>query len=179
MKTYLKILLSALVILPLFNLKAQTFEMRKAVRSGNNLSACDNPNKTAVCHIPFDDPSNAHTICLGAKALAAHLAHGDYVGRCDDSNGQLEYEFCVSPNPYSGYTTIHYILPSDGFVVMEVSDQYSKKIQTIVNQSQVAGDYTYQFSAISLGYPPGFYLLNFTYLNGNQIIQESVILLEY
>ena len=178
MKIYFKILFSAFLILPLFNIKAQTFEMVKGVRSGNNLSACDNPNKTAVCHIPFDDPSNAHTICVGAKALAAHLAHGDYVGRCDDPNGQLEYEFCVSPNPYFGYTTIHYILPTDGHVVMDVSDQFSKKIQTIVNQLQVAGDYTYQFSARSLGYPPGFYLLNFTYFT-TPIIHESVILLEY
>jgi len=178
MKIYLKILFSALLILPVFNIKAQTSETVKGVRSGNNLSACDNSNKTAVCHIPFDDPSNAHTICVGAKALAAHLTHGDYVGRCDDPNDELIYEFCVSPNPYFGYTTIHYILPSDGYVVMDVSDQFSKKIQTIVNQLQAAGDYTYQFSARSLGYPPGFYLLNFTYFTA-PIIHESVILLEY
>jgi len=38
--------------------------------------------KRVVCHIPPGNPQNAHTICIGQPAVAAHLAHGDYLGKC-------------------------------------------------------------------------------------------------
>lgn len=38
--------------------------------------------KVAVCHIPPGNPANAHTIVVGAAAVKAHLAHGDYLGVC-------------------------------------------------------------------------------------------------
>jgi hypothetical protein len=40
--------------------------------------------KVNVCHIPPGNPANFHTITIGEKALAAHLAHGDLAGACDD-----------------------------------------------------------------------------------------------
>lgn len=38
--------------------------------------------KVAICHIPPGNPANAHTIVVGAPAVPAHLAHGDYLGAC-------------------------------------------------------------------------------------------------
>lgn len=38
--------------------------------------------KVTICHIPPGNPSNAHTISVGASALDAHLAHGDTEGEC-------------------------------------------------------------------------------------------------
>jgi len=35
-----------------------------------------------ICHIPPGNPSNMHTITINTNALAAHLAHGDYIGDC-------------------------------------------------------------------------------------------------
>jgi hypothetical protein len=35
-----------------------------------------------VCHVPPGNPDNAHTISVSAKALPAHLAHGDQEGEC-------------------------------------------------------------------------------------------------
>ena len=35
-----------------------------------------------ICHIPPGNPGNAHTITVGAGAVAAHLRHGDTVGEC-------------------------------------------------------------------------------------------------
>ena len=35
-----------------------------------------------ICHIPPGNPGNAHTITINSNALAAHLAHGDYLGDC-------------------------------------------------------------------------------------------------
>jgi hypothetical protein len=43
----------------------------------------DGDNKVCICHIPPGNPSNAHTICIGEPAVAAHIAnHGDYLGEC-------------------------------------------------------------------------------------------------
>lgn len=46
-------------------------------------------HKVAICHIPPGNPANAHTILVGEKAVAAHLAHGDILGACgcDDDGG--------------------------------------------------------------------------------------------
>jgi hypothetical protein len=38
--------------------------------------------KVTICHIPKGNPSNAHSITVGASAVPAHLAHGDTVGAC-------------------------------------------------------------------------------------------------
>ena len=39
-------------------------------------------DKVTICHIPPGNPDNAHTITVGAPAVPAHLAHGDYLGEC-------------------------------------------------------------------------------------------------
>jgi hypothetical protein len=41
-----------------------------------------NEGKVTLCHIPPGNPDNAHTINVGASAVDAHLAHGDYMGPC-------------------------------------------------------------------------------------------------
>src|SRR5262245_1198047 len=40
--------------------------------------------KVNVCHIPPGNPANFHTILISESALAAHLAHGDVAGSCDN-----------------------------------------------------------------------------------------------
>ncbi len=52
---------------------------RRSSTSGNSAVG-----KTAICHIPPGNPANAHTIVVGDPAVAAHLAHGDKIGACDD-----------------------------------------------------------------------------------------------
>jgi len=46
-------------------------------------------DKVTLCHIPKGNPSNAHTITVGAPAYRAHMAHGDLEGPCDDGNGTI------------------------------------------------------------------------------------------
>jgi len=45
------------------------------------------PGKVDICHIPPGNPANAHTINVSVNAVPAHLAHGDFLGACDDGGG--------------------------------------------------------------------------------------------
>ena len=50
-----------------------------------DIHACspDSTKKTTICHIPPGNPDNAHTLCVGNAAVAAHVEHhGDALGPC-------------------------------------------------------------------------------------------------
>src|SRR5690606_24649982 len=44
------------------------------------------PVKDLLCHVPPGNPSARHEIQVGAPAVPAHLAHGDYLGKCEKNN---------------------------------------------------------------------------------------------
>ncbi len=45
------------------------------------------PNgKVKICHLPPGNPSNSQTIKVAPSAVKAHLAHGDWLGKCNDCN---------------------------------------------------------------------------------------------
>jgi len=53
-----------------------------------------------ICHIPQGNPENKHTIKVGAPAVKAHLAHGDYLGACGETETEtkgLEIETETDP----------------------------------------------------------------------------------
>jgi hypothetical protein len=51
-----------------------------------------------ICHHPPGNPDNAHTICVGANAVRAHLKHGDTLGPCpvpcDSADDCSANQFC-------------------------------------------------------------------------------------
>ena len=42
--------------------------------------------KINVCHVPPGNSDNAHTINISVNAWKAHMAHGDSLGKCDESD---------------------------------------------------------------------------------------------
>ncbi len=50
----------------------------------------DIEDNVTICHIPPGNPDNAHTIVVGAAAVDAHLAHGDFEGECDGDEGATD-----------------------------------------------------------------------------------------
>ena len=37
-----------------------------------------------LCHVPPDNQTKSHSITVASQSVSAHLAHGDYLGKCDD-----------------------------------------------------------------------------------------------
>ncbi|HZV43172.1 MAG TPA: T9SS type A sorting domain-containing protein, partial [Saprospiraceae bacterium] len=60
------------------------------------------------------------------------------------------------PNPFSTSTLIKYHLRSAGKVTINIYDQDGKLLETLVNESKVAGDYEINWNAAA--YPPGVYV---------------------
>lgn len=62
-----------------------TFEVREEQEQEELEDDIDEESgKVTICHVPPGNPSKAHTITIDRAALERHLAHGDFVGGCDD-----------------------------------------------------------------------------------------------
>jgi hypothetical protein len=92
----------------------------------------DNAQKVLICH-------NNHEICVSVNALKAHLAHGDYFGRClreesefikDDSKNQMKKDpFTVFPNPATDQVTVKFNDQEDSRTRIELVDSFGKLLR--------------------------------------------------
>ena len=129
-------------------------------------------NKVEICHIPPGNPDSAHTICVSANAVEAHLAHGDQLGPCGTSGpGGSKPAFVYnSPNPFSGETTITYFLPKQSDVVIQIIDMKGE-VKAEYNEGTLAA------GVHELVYSPeasGVYTV-LIILNGNEILTSRLI----
>lgn len=76
------------------------------------------------------------------------------------------------PNPFSGKTTISYVVPQDGAVQVNVYDVLGKKVKTLVAENVKAGTYTTTFDGSSL--PGGTYIYHIQ--AGNKVYSNRMIL---
>jgi len=102
-------------------------------------------NKVLVCHRPQGNTGSAQTICIGQGAVAAHLAHGDYLGPCNDANcvskqaipskpltdkgSNMQME--VAPNPVNDETTISISLPKGSYAEIEIYNFIGQRVYQI------------------------------------------------
>ena len=63
----------------------------------------------------------------------------------------------VSPNPFSELVQIHYETTKNSVIQLTVNDLYGRNVAQIVQQQQLAGDYTVVFKADNL--PSGIYFI--------------------
>ncbi|MFA5782563.1 MAG: T9SS type A sorting domain-containing protein [Bacteroidales bacterium] len=146
----------------------------------NNCVFAQGNGKIEVCHYTPGNPDNPQTITISVNALDAHLAHGDYIGACNENEIKTVelLKLNASPNPYSGQLNIVYDLLKESLVRIEVYNQFGIKIHTIVNGTNQAGKFSLNFSAKSLGYSSGIYLLRAVALSDAEYIELSMIIVE-
>ena len=63
------------------------------------------------------------------------------------------------PNPFNPVTKIAYAIPQPGFVTLKVYDMVGREVQTLVNEFQSAGRYTFDFDGRKLATGVYFYKL--------------------
>jgi hypothetical protein len=68
----------------------------------------------------------------------------------------------IYPNPYSASTQISYVLNSKAIALVEVFDVIGNIVETLVNTTQPAGEYKYNFSAKEKGFDAGVYFVKIT-----------------
>ena len=109
--------------------------------------------KVEMCQIPPGNPGNAHTICIDASAVPAHLAIGCVLGACGElesaCSGVVEVvqasnaakdagmstvlALTAYPNPVAGMTTIS-VTPADkGNYEIRMIDMTGRTVATIYN----------------------------------------------
>lgn len=76
---------------------------------GNNYTSSGSistSGKTVICHIPPGNPDKAHTLSVGNSAVAAHLAHGDYLGECTADHYSDDIATIYSEGTFNGVTKV-------------------------------------------------------------------------
>ncbi|HSF45906.1 MAG TPA: T9SS type A sorting domain-containing protein [Chitinophagaceae bacterium] len=124
------------------------------VRCGSKL------DRVLLCH-------KGNEICVPKEAVPAHLNHGDQLGKCDGSDkvqttrSSMEimplsaFKLTGYPNPFVNATSIEYVLPSDGRLIIKLYDISGKELRTLISAGKKAGTYKMEFARGNL--TPGTY----------------------
>jgi hypothetical protein len=134
--------------------------------------------KVQICH---RNGTTWATICVDQDAVAAHLAHGDYVGRCTTGHrdeASLTEEFAsvltAYPNPFTGTTTIAFSVPSDGPTVVRVFDAMGRKIGVLFDANAKAGVLN-KVDFNGENYAPGIYFYSIVSENMNETKRMELV----
>jgi len=141
-----------------------------------DLRCGNNDDKISVCH-------KGKTLCISKSALAAHLKHGDKLGKC--SNDPLSaaaaskpevsiprnYKTYNFPNPFVASTKIFYELPNDSKVIISVYDGAGRLVENLVNADRKAGRYIVDYTLRSG--KGGMYYYTFEARSGKQTFKST------
>ncbi len=101
----------------------------------------NNDEKVAVCHTTPGNPANAHTICINADGVPAHLAHGCSLGSCGfgDYSGDADLRVSVTPNPFTRDATVIVSSASAQVVRVTVVDAMGRTQRSLMEAPMAAG----------------------------------------
>lgn len=72
----------------------------------------DNNQQVTICHLPSSNPTNRQTINVNENAVQAHMAHGDWLGACDQCD----------PDNYAGRFIEYRVIDGNGTMVRRALD---------------------------------------------------------
>jgi len=138
--------------------------------------------KVEMCQVPPGNPANAHTICIDASAVPAHLAIGCQLGACGElasacagpaakslESEELGAAVVAYPNPTENTTTISVTLTKAGNYSDEMFDMMGKLVKTVYAGS--FEDYeNLEFDVDMTNLNTGMYMISVS--NGDQKIEN-------
>src|SRR5260221_14192071 len=127
-------------------------------------------SKVTICHKTGSTKNPCVTICVDESAVAEHMAHGDFMGSCNNSctapianartigdavesneNSTIE----VYPNPVKSSISIRLANPANENVLMNMMDATGRSV--ILKDSAPSPDRIHQLNTEQL--PAGLYIL--------------------
>ena len=121
---------------PVAFILADTSAVGSAFSVQRNRESNSENSKVLVCHRTGSSKNPWIQICVPSCAVKAHLAHGDYVGPCSDTqhrDGALDESIAenyilVYPDPASDMTTVRFIGILDSQYHLEVLDLVGRQM---------------------------------------------------
>lgn len=101
--------------------------------------------------------SKESEIATSVLAKLQDCYYSQFVGIGENAHDNI---IDVYPNPFGNEINISYNLTERSLVIIDVFSITGKKIETVFNGYQNAGDYSYRINSESSLYPNGLYLLN-------------------
>ena len=117
----------------------------------------------------------AYNVCLsvttasGCKDSICKTVDAALTGVNEIQGSDLNFQ--IYPNPFSKKTNIKYTIKQTADVSLEIYNLLGKKIKTLVNKRQPAGEYKFTFSAKKSGHTDGVYFVKLT-INKQIYIQK-------
>jgi hypothetical protein len=78
------------------------------------------------------------------------------------------------PNPFNPSTSIRFTIPENSLVNIRVFDVTGKEVQTLLNETKSAGNYSVDWNA--LNFPSGVYFYKMTVNSGS--IEKKMVLVK-
>ena len=143
--------------------------------------------KVEICHTPKGNPENAHTLCVDADAVPAHLAHGCSLGSCDEQDdcsaarrgSSIDYdqghqiELIVSPNPFNDFFDVDLLIEKEGSYTIDLVNSFGQVINHVYNGDVTPGKH-YNFKINSEKLSQGMYFLR-TVGNDGEVVLSKII----
>ena len=112
---------------------------------------------------------------VGNAVLDVDLIEASTQGMPEIPSAPATLSLSAYPNPFSDFTTISYTLPSEGKVNLEISSILGKKMATLVNESQAAGEHSVKFDTQCP--PPGVYTATLKLNSTNNQLTNTIKLI--
>lgn len=136
--------------------------------------------KVLICHSTGSAKNPWTQMCIDAEAVDAHLAHGDYLGKCgtpresffSDEAGVRAMH--IYPNPSDGHCTVVLSLPDvpDGEIFLHVSDLTGRVLMAELGYLE-AGGVEFELH-LDANFASGIYMV-WTDINGTILHKNMVI----
>lgn len=135
-------------------------------------------NKVKMCHHTNSNGNPWVEVCVDTNAIESHLAHGDYIGVCDNNKSselevaaETDLHFRLFPNPATNRVTIEFESSTENSYIIELNDMLGRKLSGYQGKA-LLGENTREINLA--GIQRGIYLVNLV-LDGKYNVKKLVI----